>query len=112
TADAKADNLHNAAVVVRDPKTGDVLAMVGSKDYFADPEPKGCNPSVNCEFTPNTNAALALRQPGSSTKPIMYATAFEKGYTAATEIMDAKTDFPTGDPTHPTYTPVNYNGKF
>ncbi|MDE2590371.1 MAG: hypothetical protein KGL95_12000, partial [Patescibacteria group bacterium] len=41
-----------------------------------------------------------------------YATAFEKGYTPATTVMDVKTDFPTGDPTTPTYTPVNYSGKF
>lgn len=100
TADEKVDNLHNAAVVVRDPKTGEVLAMVGNKDYF-DSADDG-----------QYNDALASRQPGSSMKPVLYATAFEKGYTPATEVMDAKTDFPTGDPTTPTYTPVNYNGKF
>lgn len=105
-------NVGNGAAVVRDPKTGEVLAMVGSKDYFADPAPKGCNPSVNCVFTPNTNAAMSNRQPGSSLKPILYATAFEKGYTAASEVMDVQTDFPTGDPKSPTYTPVNYTGKF
>lgn len=99
-ADQKVDNIHNAAVVVRDPKTGEILAMVGNAD-FNDTENDG-------QF----NDALANRQPGSSLKPLLYATAFEKGYTPATEVMDVQTDFPTGDPTKPTYTPVNYNGKF
>jgi len=88
----------NGAAVVTDPKTGEVLAMVGSKDYF-DTESDG-----------NFNVALANRQPGSSLKPIMYATAFEKGYTPATMVMDVKTDFPNGDGS--TYSPVNYDGKF
>lgn len=96
----KGYHVTNGAAVVRDPKTGEILAMVGSKDYF-DSANQG-----------NFNAALGSRQPGSSLKPIMYATAFEKGYTPATEIMDVQTDFPTGDPTHPMYTPGNYNGKF
>lgn len=90
----------NGSAVVMDPKTGGVLAMVGSKNYF-DTENEG-----------NFNAATALRQPGSSLKPIMYATAFEKGYTPATLVMDLKTEFPTNEPENPTYTPVNYDGKF
>lgn len=88
----------NGAAIVSDPKTGEILAMVGSKDYF-DTEDDG-----------NFNVALADRQPGSSLKPVMYATAFEKGYTPATMIMDVQTDFPNGDGTM--YTPVNYDGKF
>ncbi len=99
-ADVKPDNIHNAAAIVRDPKTGEILAMVGNANYFDN--------SNNGQF----NDAMASRQPGSSLKPLLYMTALEKGYTAATEVMDAKTDFPTGDPTTPTYTPVNYNGKF
>lgn len=90
----------NGAAVVSDPKTGEVLAMVGSKDYF-DTEGDG-----------NFNVALANRQPGSSLKPVVYAAAFEKGYTPSTLLMDVKTDFPTGDPAKPIYTPVNYDGKF
>lgn len=90
----------NGAAVVADPKTGEILAMVGSKDYF-DTDADG-----------NFNVALANRQPGSSLKPVMYATAFEKGYTPSTLIMDVKTDFPTQDPEKPIYTPVNYDGKF
>lgn len=89
----------NGAAIIRDPKTGEILAMVGSEDYF-DTANDG-----------NFNAALALRQPGSSMKPIAYAVAFEKGYTPASLFMDVKTDFPTGDSTNPTYSPVNYDGK-
>src|SRR5260221_1073682 len=102
----------NGAAMVMDPKTGNVLAMVGGKDYFGDPAPNGCKPGVDCVFEPNVNATVINRQPGSSLKPIMYVTAFEKGYTPATVITDAKTDFPSGDPTNPTYTPVNYDGKY
>ncbi len=99
-ADVKPDNIHNAAAIVRDPKTGEILAMVGNADYF--------NKAIDGQY----NDAMASRQPGSSLKPILYMTALEKGYTAASEVMDVKTDFPTGDPATPTYTPVNYNGKF
>src|SRR3989344_5259312 len=76
----------NGAAVVMDPATGAILAMVGSHDYF-DIEGEG-----------NFNAATARRQPGSSLKPVMYATAFEKGYTPATLVMDLKTEFPTNVP--------------
>lgn len=88
----------NGSAIVMDPKTGEILAMVGSKDYF-DEKSEG-----------NFNASLSRRQPGSSLKPVMYAAALEKGYTAATLIMDVKTDFPTQ--TTGMYTPVNYDGKF
>lgn len=91
----------NGAAIVADPKTGELLAMVGSKDYFDQSNDGNFNVSIS-----NT------RQPGSSLKPIMYAVAFNKGYTPATMIMDVKTDFPTNDPTAPTYTPVNYDGKY
>lgn len=90
----------NGAAVVANPKNGEILAMVGSKDYF-DQENEG-----------NFNVALANRQPGSSLKPVMYAAAFEKGYTPSTMIMDVKTEFPTGNADKPTYSPVNYDGKF
>ncbi|MDE2026600.1 MAG: transglycosylase domain-containing protein, partial [Patescibacteria group bacterium] len=90
----------NGAAVVTDPKTGEVLTMVGSKDYF-DTKNDG-----------NFNASVANRQPGSSLKPIIYATAFQKGYTPGSMIMDVKTDFPSGDPKNPMYSPVNYDGKF
>ena len=93
-------NVKNASVVALDVKTGGILVMVGSKDYF-DTDNDG-----------NFNTATAPRQPGSSLKPVMYAVAFEKGYTPATLVMDVKTDFPVIDPTDPVYTPVNYDGKF
>src|SRR5260221_1947926 len=108
----KSQKVGNGAVVVMDPKTGNILAMVGSKDYFADPVPAGCKPGVNCVFEPDVNASLSNRQPGSSLKPVIYATAFEKGYTPASAILDVPTDFPSGDPTTPVYSPVNYDGKF
>ncbi len=81
----------NASLVSIDPKTGQVLAMVGSADYF------------NEEIDGNVNVALRARQPGSSFKPIVYAAAFEKGYTPDTVIFDVETEFPTdsGAPYHP-----------
>lgn len=91
----------NGAAIVMDPKTGAIVAMVGSHNYF-DTENEG-----------NFNAAIdADRQPGSSLKPVMYAAAFEKGYTPATMIMDLKTEFPTNVPGQQPYIPVNYDGKF
>ncbi len=90
----------NGAAIVMDPKTGGILAMVGSHDYF-DMEGEG-----------NFNASVARRQPGSSLKPVMYAAAFEKGYTPATNVMDLKTEFPTNVPGQTAYIPVNYDGKY
>lgn len=87
----------NGAAVVLDSQTNEILAMVGSYD-FNDPD------------YGKFNAALGLRQPGSAIKPLTYATAFEKGYTPATMIMDVKTTFPTKG--QPDYIPVNYDGKF
>lgn len=91
-------NVHNAAVVVLDPDTGGILAMVGSPDYF-DPRIDGA-----------VNGALALRQPGSSIKPLTYAAAFEQGNSPATVISDVPTSFVTheGRP----YTPVNYDYRY
>ncbi|HTK60211.1 MAG TPA: transglycosylase domain-containing protein, partial [Candidatus Baltobacteraceae bacterium] len=81
----------NAALLSMDPKTGQVLAMVGSADYF------------DTEHDGNVNVTLRQRQPGSSFKPIVYAAAFEKGYTPSTVVFDVETDFPTdsGKPYHP-----------
>jgi len=87
----------NGAVVILDSQTGEVLAMVGSYDYNDDKYGK-------------FNAALGLRQPGSTIKPITYATAFEKGYTPATLLMDVKTTFP--DQGEKDYIPENYDEKF
>lgn len=86
----------NAALVALDPRSGDVLAMVGSRDYF-DPAYDG-----------NVNVAMRPRQPGSSFKPIVYATAFERGFTPDTIIFDLPTNF--GSQKNP-YRPGNYTGK-
>ncbi|OGE19454.1 hypothetical protein A2967_01695 [Candidatus Daviesbacteria bacterium RIFCSPLOWO2_01_FULL_41_32] len=100
----------NGAAIVLDPKTGQILSMVGSKDYFGDSLPAGCSEGVTCTFEPNYNVAIRPRQPGSATKPIAYSKALEKGYTAAQVYADVRTEFPGGD--RPSYTPVNYDGQF
>ena len=90
-------NAANEALVAIDPKTGQVLAMVGSKDYFAPSEPAGCKSGVSCTFEPNANVATSLRQPGSSVKPYVYGTAFEQPYNEApaTLRLDVVTNFGT-----------------
>ena len=95
----KSAKVGNGAAVVLNPKTGEILAMVGSKDYFAK------------DYDGNVNVALSYRQPGSATKPITYATAFKKGYSPATMLIDQRTDFDNGQD-KPKYVPVNYDGKY
>lgn len=92
----------NAAVVVLDPQNGDLLALVGSADYF--------NPRISGAV----NMALQPRQPGSAFKPFIYAAAFDPSllpdpWTAATPILDVQTHFPTAD--GKIYTPQNYDGR-
>jgi len=99
----KSYNAHNAALVAIDPKTGQILAMVGSKDYFSGSSPKDCTPGKNCLFEPNVNVSIRNRQPGSSFKPFAYAEAFKKGYTPDTLLYDLITNFGGG------YTPKNYD---
>lgn len=99
---------NNAALVALAPKTGQVLAMVGSRDYFGAPLPEGCRSGVNCQFDPQVNVALRPRQPGSSFKPIVYAAALKKGFTADTPLWDVVTTFKV-EPKE--YTPQNYDGK-
>ncbi|MBN2015658.1 transglycosylase domain-containing protein [Candidatus Dojkabacteria bacterium] len=70
---------YNAALVTLDPDTGQILAMVGSGDYFGQNFPEGCTPGLDCKFEPNVNVAISLRQPGSSIKPMVYFTGFETG---------------------------------
>ncbi len=99
-------NAKNAALVAIDPKTGDVLTMVGSRDYF------------DTNIDGNFNIALAHRQPGSSFKPFVYAAAFLKGYTPDTVLFDSPTQFSTVCPVEstkdesPCYYPENYDGKY
>ena len=99
-----ASNGHNASLVAVDPKTGQILAMVGSKDYFGENFPANCNPKT-CLFSPNVNIATTLQQPGSSFKPYAYVTAFGRDfkYGPASMLVDVKTDFGNG------YSPNNFN---
>ncbi len=100
----------NASLVAVDPKTGDILVMVGSRDYF------------DKEIDGNYNVAIAERQPGSTFKPFVYATAFNKGYTPETVVFDLPTEFQTnctaqGQPTGSAsasdcYMPQNYDDKY
>jgi penicillin-binding protein 1C len=94
-------NASNACVVAIRPKTGEILAMVGSIDYW------------NEEIDGNVNVCAADpgRQPGSSFKPFTYATAFaQKAVTPATMVMDVRRSFP--DPPNPPYVPENYDRKY
>lgn len=113
-------NAGNAAVVAIEPSSGNILAMIGSKDYF-DSEHEG-----------NFNVATAHRQPGSAFKPFVYATAFKKGFTPNTVVFDVPTEFnplclPDGKPARPAggparalpdgekdpcYHPQNFDEKF
>lgn len=102
----EAFNAENAAMVAIDPNTGGILVMVGSRDYFDE------------DIDGNFNAALARRQPGSSFKPFVYASAFNDGYTPATTLFDVPTQFSTTcAPSNFTsedgcYSPGNYDDAF
>jgi len=97
-------NVQGGALVAIRPSTGEILAMVGSPDYY------------NAAAAGQINMAVsATRQPGSSIKPFTYLAAFEKGWTPATLIWDVPSEFPpSGDPNdpRPPYVPVNYDEKF
>ena len=98
---AEGHNASNACVVAVRPKTGEILAMVGSIDYW------------NEEIDGNVNVCVADpgRQPGSSFKPFTYVTAFaQKVVTPATMVMDVRRSFP--DPPNPPYVPENYDRKY
>ncbi|MDQ5961615.1 MAG: penicillin-binding protein [Patescibacteria group bacterium] len=107
---AKVYDASNTGVIVLDPKTGHILSMVGSRDYF------------DKEIDGNFNITTARRQPGSSFKPFIYATAFMKGYTPETVLFDVPTEFQAscdayGNPKggrskNDCYMPQNYNGEF
>ena len=105
-------NAHNISLVAIDPNTGQILAMIGSKDYFGDPYPKDCTPGVNCLFEPKVNIAIfgIGQQPGSAFKPFVYATAFEKGYSEDDKVLDELTNFGKWGGKY--YIPQNYDGKF
>lgn len=92
-------NINNGAAVVLEPQTGQVLAMVGSRGYDSE--------KIDGKFNVITQA---LRQPGSSIKPVTYVTALKKGYTASTLLMDVRTVFPQKG--NEDYVPVNYDGTY
>ncbi|MFH1840855.1 MAG: PBP1A family penicillin-binding protein [Candidatus Shapirobacteria bacterium] len=96
----KVENVHitNGAAVVIDPNNGEILAMIGSKDYHAS------------DYDGQVNVATRPRQPGSAIKPVTYVTAFKKGYTPATLLLDTQTVFPVVG--QQDYQPVNYDGEF
>jgi 1A family penicillin-binding protein len=92
-------NVRNAALVALDPQTGEILAMLGSPDYFS------------ARIDGAVNGTTALRQPGSSIKPITYAAAFEQGkLTPATMMLDVRTSFVTKEGA--SYVPLNYDLQF
>ena len=105
-------NAENAALVATDPRNGQILVMVGSRDYFDE------------EIDGNFNVSIAHRQPGSAFKPFVYATAFEKGYLPETVVFDLPTEFQTtcdpeaeavsenNDKEQDCYKPVNYDGIY
>jgi 1A family penicillin-binding protein len=102
----KTFNANNNAIVAIDPKTGEILAMSGSRDYF------------DKEIGGNFNAATGHRQPGSTFKPFVYSVLFNKGYTDSTILYDVPIQFNSGCAaddlkTHDEcYAPGNYDEKF
>ena len=105
-ANEKKFNAENIGLVAVDPRSGEILTMVGSRNYF------------DKAIDGNYNIALALRQPGSAFKPFVYATAFKKGYTPDTVVFDLKTQFSTAcapdnfSKADPCFSPDNYDGEF
>ena len=93
---------YNSALVAQDAATGQILALVGSKDYFGSPEPENCAPGKDCRFEGNFDvASQGLRQPGSAMKPFAYLAAFKKGYSPDTVIFDLPTEFAADEPDCP-----------
>ncbi|NCN87480.1 MAG: hypothetical protein GW941_01140 [Candidatus Pacebacteria bacterium] len=93
-------DISNGAAMIMDPNTGEILGMVGSKDYF------------DSEIGGQFNVAVdGLRQPGSSIKPVTYLAMFQQGYSPASMILDVETTF-TPNENADKYEPKNYDGKF
>ncbi|HMO78754.1 MAG TPA: PBP1A family penicillin-binding protein [Candidatus Paceibacterota bacterium] len=91
----------NASIVATDPKSGEILVMVGSRDYFDE------------QIDGNFNIATTVRQPGSAFKPIVYAEAFNKGYRPETIVFDLQTEFSTACAGGGScYSPGNYDNIF
>ncbi len=112
----------NAALIAIDPQSGQVLALVGSKNWFGSSPPENCISGVDCLFDPKVNIVFAERQPGSAFKPFVYAAAFKMGYTPKTVLWDVETEFnpncaASADEEKDIYNlecyhPQNYNEKF
>ncbi len=92
-------NISNGAVMAMSPNNGEILSMVGSRDFHS------------TEIDGQVNVTLSSRQPGSAIKPVTYLTALRKGFPPSYMITDTKTSFDSGDPDKP-YEPENYDGKF
>ncbi|GAI03056.1 unnamed protein product, partial [marine sediment metagenome] len=105
---------YNASLVAINPKTGEILVMVGSADWFGESYPEGCEvtPEADCLFDPMVNIATygIGRQPGSAFKPFVYVTAFQNSYDDEYIVIDEETNFGVwgGDE----YIPKNYDGLF
>lgn len=103
-------NMSNASLVALDPRTGQILSLIGSRDYFDE------------KIDGKVNVAVQGRQPGSAIKPIVYASLFEKGYTPETVVFDLPTEFntycdevgnpPVGKDKSECYMPDNYDNEF
>ena len=107
-------NVNDSAAVVMDAKTGEVLAMDGSADYN---DTKANDPTSYNQVAGQVNAAISYLQPGSTMKPIIYATAFEEGWYPGIRLIDGKTYFPRGasqslPATSSTYVPSDYLGSY
>ncbi len=92
--------ISNGAVLIMDPNTGEILAMVGSKDYN--------NKEIGGEYNVVVDG---LRQPGSSIKPLTYLNLLRRGYTPASMLADVPTTFRTSE-SDKAYEPRNYDGAF
>lgn len=90
--------ISNGAALITQPQTGEIFAMVGSKDYF------------DFAHDGQVNVTLRPRQPGSSIKPLTYALALERGSTVTTLIQDQPITYAIAG--SPPYTPKNYDGKY
>jgi penicillin-binding protein 1C len=94
-------NITNGSAMAMDPQTGEILVMVGSRDYFSE--------DIDGQF----NVAVdGLRQPGSSIKPLTYLMMFQQGYYPSYMITDVETIFTPNDDVDEPYSPKNYDGKF
>ena len=96
----------NAAMVVINPNNGDVLAMVGSHDYFGKPTPEDCSVGLNCKFEPQVNVVDSLEAYGSTMKPMIYYQTFMSGIATPESTIDDR-PIKIGE-----YIPKNYDNKF